>query len=372
VAVAVAEEPAVAPDEPAAAPVAPVEPAATPVAPVESAVAVDQPVEPAVVAAEPDGREAAPVAATPTKAAAAAPVAATPTKAAAAAPVVAAAQTPEPTPAPPEPAPAPPDVAPPPADDFCVFDNGEFCQVSSSQCTLLGTADPDVLIGGATQDLICGLGGDDVIDGGDGDDLLIGGDGNDRLTSGPGYDCSIGLDGEDEFPDENVEEDWVIQDGREGADPNSDVTYHVIAGRCTVTRREHSETAGGGGSVEAVAETGSVVLAVAQILATESAPFPVSLPRAAQVRDGVARLLTRCDSGVSGTLTLITRPPGERRRAGRAEFECEPASELVEVTLNRAARNRLEDRGELEVDVRIAVDGRSDTGLARVTLRAAE
>ena len=356
-----------APDEPAAVAVAeetaaaPAEPAVAPVEPVETAVA---PVEPAAVAAPPDEPDE------PNPAL----VAAEPAKATAAAPVVAVAQTPEPTPAPPEPTPAPPEPtpAPPPADDFCVFDNGEFCQVSSSQCTILGTADPDVLIGGATQDLICGLGGDDVIDGGEGDDLLIGGDGDDRLTSGPGYDCSIGLDGEDEFPDENIEEDWVIQDGREGADPDSEVTYQVVDGRCTATRREHSETAGGGGSVEAVAETGSVVLAVAQILATESAPFPVSLPRAAQVRDGVARLLTRCDSGVSGTLTLITRPPGERRRAGRAEFECEPASELVEVTLNRATRNRLADRGQLEVDVRIAVDGRADTGLARVTLRDAE
>ena len=74
-----------------------------------------------------------------------------------------------------------------------------------------------------------------------------------------------------------------------------------------------------------------MVPAVAQILAAESSPFPVSLPAAAQVRDGVAPLLVRCDSPVSITLTLITRPPGERRRAGRAEFACEPASELVEM-----------------------------------------
>ncbi|HEX5780591.1 MAG TPA: hypothetical protein VFX80_01655 [Solirubrobacteraceae bacterium] len=344
-------------DEPAAEPTVVAE--ASPVAVAEEAPVAPEP-SPAPVEEQRVVAEAPPVAP---------PAEEPPVVAADAAPVAAPAQTPEPTP---QPTPAPPEAAPPPADDFCVFDNGEFCQVSSSQCTILGTADPDVLVGGATQDLICGLGGDDVIDGGDGDDLLIGGDGDDRLTSGPGYDCSIGLEGEDEFPDENIEEDWVIEDGREGADPDSEVTYQVVDGRCTATRREHSETAGGGGSVEAVAETGSVVLAVAQILATESAPFPVSLPRAAQVRGGVARLLTRCDSGVSGTLTLITRPPGERRRAGRAEFECEPASELVEVTLNRAARNRLADRGELEVDVRIAVDGRSDTGLARVTLRDAE
>jgi hemolysin type calcium-binding protein len=95
---------------------------------------------------------------------------------------------------------------PPASDPGCVFpqpdpESEEECDVLASDCTVLGTAGPDILVGGATVDLICGLGGDDEIDGGDGADAILGGEGNDRLTGGPGADCMFGQAGEDEFLD---------------------------------------------------------------------------------------------------------------------------------------------------------------------------
>jgi hypothetical protein len=270
----------------------------------------------------------------------------------------------------------PPEAAPPPVDDFCVFDNGNGCEVRSSECTILGTVNPDVLIGTATQDLICGLGGDDVLDGGDGDDLLIGGEGDDTLTGGLGRDCMIGLEGDDAFVEGPAEGDVTIQEGARVVDveEGSVLTYHVNDDlTCAISIAMSVKVKGSLGGVEGPVRTGSVVLAVAQILDQEQSPFPISLPSVAQVRDGVARVVLRCpDAAASGTLTLITRPPQRRRRAGRARFECDPQIEPVEVTLTDAARRLLDERGSLAVSVRIDVDGRPEPGIARLTLRSEE
>ena len=332
------------------------DPAATPA----PAVTAEPPApEPTVAPAEPtpaatiEPRDEPAVVPTP------APVAA-PAQTPVAAPAQTPVPTPEPTPAPPvEPAPAPP--AAPVEADPCVFENLHGCTIRQSQCTKLGTIDADVIMGEATQDLICGLGGNDVIDGGGGDDLVIGGDGDDTITGGAGTDCMIGDDGADTFtdtaPDEfaidSVDELFIIE-------IDEDLT-------CT------QQTFGGNvGGVEQTIEGGSIILTVAQIVddgQPSSSPFPVSLARAALVRDGIARVVMRCPgAAASGTLTLTTRKP--RRRAGRADFECEGGLETIEVTLADTARETVEDRGELAVRVRIDVDGRSEAGQARLTLRS--
>lgn len=369
---AVADEPPAEPTPAAEAP-AIVEPVATepPVAaPVEPA-AEAAPIEPAAEAPavhEDAAPEATPAAPSPEPAAA--------SVAAAPAPVAAPAQTPEPTPDP-TPTPTP---APPAPEDFCVFDNGEGCEVLASQCTKLGTLGSDVIMGEATQDLICGLGGDDTIDGGDGNDLLIGGDGNDTLTGGAGDDCMIGLEGEDTFPDVSEDVfpdggiDLDIQGGLRVVEPDGTTfTYNVNPDlSCSFSVSAPSTTGAPSlGSAEAPVKAGSVVLAVAQALEQEQAPFPVTLPRTALVGDGVARVFLRCpDQAASGTLTIFTRPPEPRRRAGRETFECEPETETVRVELTDAVRELVEDEGTLTVDARIDVDGRAEPLITRLRLRS--
>ena len=66
-----------------------------------------------------------------------------------------------------------------------------------ANCTLRGTAGPDVLHGTARRDVICGLGGADVIDAGAGDDVVLGGDAADRITGGAGRDRLYGGRGGD-------------------------------------------------------------------------------------------------------------------------------------------------------------------------------
>ncbi len=51
-----------------------------------------------------------------------------------------------------------------------------------------GTSSNDTLVGGADADLIYGFGGDDSLDGGDGNDTIDGGFGFDTLTGGSGLD----------------------------------------------------------------------------------------------------------------------------------------------------------------------------------------
>ena len=55
-------------------------------------------------------------------------------------------------------------------------------------CTVIGTAEADVLTGTPGNDVLCGLGGDDVLEGGGGDDVLDGGPGLDDLGGGEGDD----------------------------------------------------------------------------------------------------------------------------------------------------------------------------------------
>ena len=64
-------------------------------------------------------------------------------------------------------------------------------------CTIVGTADADVLIGTDADDVICGLGGDDKILGRGGDDVLRGGGGIDVVRGGPGDDRVAGGRGGD-------------------------------------------------------------------------------------------------------------------------------------------------------------------------------
>jgi len=66
-----------------------------------------------------------------------------------------------------------------------------------SDCTIRGTAGPDLLVGTAGDDLICGFGGDDVLRGLAGNDALAGGLGRDRLVAGPGRDWLAGQLGRD-------------------------------------------------------------------------------------------------------------------------------------------------------------------------------
>ncbi|MGI9659488.1 MAG: PKD domain-containing protein [Gaiellaceae bacterium] len=69
--------------------------------------------------------------------------------------------------------------------------------VRPSDCTIRGTAGPDLLVGTAGDDMICGFGGDDVLRGGGGNDALAGGLGRDRLVAGLGHDWLAGQLGHD-------------------------------------------------------------------------------------------------------------------------------------------------------------------------------
>lgn len=64
-------------------------------------------------------------------------------------------------------------------------------------CTIIGTADVDVLVGTAEDDFICGLGGNDTLDGSGGDDVIFGGGGSDLITGGEGNDAIAGEEGDD-------------------------------------------------------------------------------------------------------------------------------------------------------------------------------
>ena len=64
-------------------------------------------------------------------------------------------------------------------------------------CTVWGTAGPDLLLGTDGDDVLCGLGGNDRIIGGSGEDRIDGGDGDDWLAGGLGYDTLYAGPGND-------------------------------------------------------------------------------------------------------------------------------------------------------------------------------
>ena len=66
-----------------------------------------------------------------------------------------------------------------------------------ANCTMRGTAGPDVLRGTPRRDVICGLGGDDTIDAAEGNDVVLGGDGADRVAGAMGRDRLYGGRGVD-------------------------------------------------------------------------------------------------------------------------------------------------------------------------------
>lgn len=75
-------------------------------------------------------------------------------------------------------------------------------------CTVVGTAQADVLHGTPGADTICGLGGDDLLLGRGGKDTLRGGAGDDTLRGGRGSDVLLGAGGRDDL------------DGHAGRDQN--------------------------------------------------------------------------------------------------------------------------------------------------------
>jgi hypothetical protein len=103
---------------------------------------------------------------------------------------------------------------------------------------------------------------------------------------------------------------------------------------------------------------------------TAAAAFPLEVAPTARARDGIAPLLLRCpDATVSGTIELLDRRGDRRVSAGREPFTCEPPSEVVEIELTDAARDRLEDRGRLAAIVRVDAEGYGAPHAARITIR---
>jgi len=72
-----------------------------------------------------------------------------------------------------------------------------LASMPTSECTITGTPDDDVIRGTDGNDVICGLGGDDTIYAGDGDDTVKGGAGNDTIYGGDGDDTLGGGSGDD-------------------------------------------------------------------------------------------------------------------------------------------------------------------------------
>ena len=81
-----------------------------------------------------------------------------------------------------------------------IADQGSLGNPSlSTNQTVSGTANADLILGGSANDTLSGLAGDDVLTGNAGNDRLDGGDGNDILIGGPGADILIGGTGADVF-----------------------------------------------------------------------------------------------------------------------------------------------------------------------------
>ena len=374
------------PEEPASAPaeaeIAPPPAAPEPAAPAAEVVSAPAEVEPPPAEApappaeaSPPPAEASPVAQELLPLADASPAAAAPPRATARA-----AQ--DPPPEEPVESDEPEPELPLASDPSCVFPQYEpdpsfdaECEVLASDCTRLGTPEADIIVGDATAELICGLGGDDTIDGGDGNDVILGGEGNDRLTGGPGSDCMFGQRGDaDEFIGVS-DQDAVIEDDE---DQIGDVLRIGVTrdGECVSDGFEGElPSEGADGQADSSVEAAGLVHDLARLLDEASddgaASIPVEVAPTARARDGIVRLLLRCaDTEVTGTLELLERRGDRDVRAGRAEFTCEPPSEVVEVELSDAARSRLEDRGTLAVTVRIAADDSSRAQDSRLTIRS--
>jgi hypothetical protein len=253
-----------------------------------------------------------------------------------------------------------PTVTPSPSPD-CVAEDAYGCQVTTAQCTILGTMGDDTLVGTATQDLICGLAGNDVIEGGDGDDSIYGGDGNDQISGGPGHDCLDGGAGDDTFPDP---QDDATEEAPDGA------VVILPDGHCTVTSPEVTPTPTPvptpalpdttperEQSVTDVAQTGSVILSIAQAVQGSSAK--VTVGARASARDGVASVLLECAAPVSGTLVLQVKHGKAKQKAGHGLFACEPPSTVAKVDLVKAVGDRLHDAGTLKMTVKVQVAGKT-------------
>jgi hemolysin type calcium-binding protein len=295
---------------------------------------------PAAVAPAPAPAPAPPVVAV------AAPAQATPTPS----------PTPTPTPTPsatPTPAPNP---APPAASTLpCAYEIAGGCVVTIDRCTILGTMGDDTLVGTATEDLICGLAGNDVIDGGAGDDTILGGAGDDTIRGGPGENCMVGGPGSDTFPDRQPG-DTVAQD----ALPYGTI---VITGFCGVQRHSPprppaTDTTGEqkSSTVTEAAQTGSLVLSIAQALA--AGEVDLTIGARASAKDGVATVLVECSAAVSGTLVLQLRQGKKQTRAGSDPFSCEPPSAVAKVKLGQAVSDRLHAAGSLNMTAKAKVGGK--------------
>jgi len=69
--------------------------------------------------------------------------------------------------------------------------------LTTSDCTIIGTEEADILYGTAAPDVICGFAGADTIYGHDGDDLIMAGRGDDTVYGGAGNDTIYGRRGND-------------------------------------------------------------------------------------------------------------------------------------------------------------------------------
>jgi hemolysin type calcium-binding protein len=276
-----------------------------------------------------------------------APAQATPTPS----PTPTATPTPTPTATPtPTPSPAPPAASTLP----CAYEIADGCVVTTDRCTILGTMGDDTLVGTATEDLICGLAGNDVIDGGAGDDTILGGAGDDTIRGGPGENCMVGGPGSDTFPDRQPG-DTVAQD----ALPYGTI---VITGFCGVQRHSPprppaTDTTGEqkSSTVTEAAQTGSLVLSIAQALA--AGEVDLTIGARASAKDGVATVLVECSAAVSGTLVLQLRQGKKQTRAGSDPFSCEPPSAVAKVKLGQAVSDRLHAAGSLKMTAKAKVGG---------------
>ena len=184
-------------------------------------------------------------------------------------------------------------------------------------CTILGTADDDVLTGTDGDDVICGLGGDDklaglggddVLRGGGGVDIVRGGPGNDRVAGGRGSDRVFGQGGNDIVRGDSGDDEVVGGPGRDllggyrGADEldgAGDPTGPVDVLRC------------GPGPDTAAADPGDVVKSNCETIAQNDPPtditlVPATIPENEPIGTDIGDLAAvDPDSGDSHTFALV-------------------------------------------------------------------
>ena len=184
-------------------------------------------------------------------------------------------------------------------------------------CTIVGTADDDVLTGTDGDDVICGLGGDDKITGDGGDDVLRGGGGADVVRGGPGDDTVAGGGGDDrvfgQAGDDKVRgdagDDEVVGgpgDDRLGGYKGADELDGVdSAGAADLLRC-------GPGPDTAAADPGDEVKKNCETVVqndppTDIALVPATIPENEPIGTDIGDLTaTDPDSGDSHTFTLVT------------------------------------------------------------------